>query len=396
MKKHLLLASLAIVTVLSSCKKSEDDPAPSDNTPSSYNFSDAEYSDEIGRIGMFKSMENRLRKSIPTAASNAITYSGVSVDYTTLNNYFTNTGSPYLDSTRLNSFSYNISSENAAAAVVQDYLDAYATASQAAVFPTVGTTPTPAGTASEGNAGLLKNSSGSYLLLGADGINYAQMIQKVQFGSLFIYQIINRLDAINDIDNTTLVSGKTYTAQEHAWDEAFGYTGFPRYPVDSLTDADPVTGAGWAKTNSSKFLYLANYSRQTDGSTNLHATKTLVTAFIKGRVAIGNKDYTTRDQQINIIKTCLRKLLGAMFLQEYNELTPAKFTDNASRNGLVSEMIGMVVGMKYVPGKTISDAQINELLTKLHHTNVWQVSQVEIDYVRDQVKAIFGIGFKGE
>ena len=86
-----------------------------------------------------------------------------------------------------------------------------------------------------------------------------------------------------------------------------------------------------------------------------------------------------------------------MVLQEYTEYEERK-VNNAARNGVVSEMIGMVVAMKYVPGKIISDVQINDLLTHLHANDtehgIWQITDADVDYVKDQVVSIFGVNLK--
>lgn len=392
MKKHLFLASLTIVTLLSSCKKSEDDaaPAPSYDVPTAYRFSNQLYTDAPGkfettRLGMFKAMEAKMALAIPKASNLTASAS----DSAFLVEMYTNTSSRF-DTLRWNSSGLDLASENADPELVKKYLGKYAAASAAATY---NGTATPPPTAAEGTAGLGANASNAYQLFDKYGINYAQMQQKSQFGSLIIYQIITRLEALKSLDNSTpiTVSGKTFTAQEHAWDEAFGYAGFPTYSIDSLTT--PTI----ASTISSKFFYVGNYSRQTDNTTDLNATKTLVTAFIKGRAAVSHKDNDTRNNQIQIIETCLRKILGAMVLQEYTEYEERK-VNNAARNGVVSEMIGMVVGMKYVPGKIISDTQIEDLLTHLHANDtdhgIWQISDADVDYVKDQVVSIFGVNLK--
>lgn len=393
MKKHLLLATLAIVSILSSCKKSDDEVAPAAITydvPESYKFSNAEYADlpskqETTRLGMFKALEAKMALAIPRANNTTAS----AADFSTLIKMYINSASPF-DTLRWNFSGISIGSEDADPTAVENYLGKYAAASAAATY---NGSATPPATAAEGIAGLGANANTppAYQLFDKYGINYAQVQQKAQFGSLIIYQIINRLEALKSLDNTTLVSGKTYTAQEHAWDEAFGYAGLPRYSVDTL--GTPAL----ASTISSKFFYLGNYARQTDNTTDLNAPRTLATAFIKGRVAISHKDNATRNTQIHIIETCLRKILGATVLQEYTEYEDRK-TNNAARNGVVSEMIGMVLGMKYVPGKIISDAQITDLLTHLHYNDtthgIWQITDGDVDYVRDQVIAIFGVKLK--
>ncbi|MDB5274250.1 MAG: hypothetical protein JWO58_2617 [Chitinophagaceae bacterium] len=385
MKKHLILTLFAVITLFASCKKKDDDSSTSPSYSTSYNYSNAEYADESTRLSMFKNgLEAELKKAIPSSSNTG----AHSVDSTRLSNLFTNTASPF-DTVSWNTNGLNLASENANATLIQTYLGKYAAASAVATY---NATATPTPTAAEGVAGLATNATGGYLLLGADGINYAQLIQKVQFGTLIINQIINRLDAINDIDNTILVSGKTYTAQEHAWDAAFGYLGFPIATVSNLIDT------AYVKANKSKFLYVGNYSTQTDNTTDAQITKKLVTAFIIGRAAVSSKDYATRDAQIDVIKTTLRKFLGATILQEYTEYIAKTPLDNAGRNGVVSEMIGMVIAMKYVPGRIISDAQIQDLLDHLHANDaihgIWEVTQDEIDYVKNEVIAIYGVNLK--
>ncbi len=80
------------------------------------------------------------------------------------------------------------------------------------------------------------------------------------------------------------------------------------------------------------------------------------------------------------------------------ELIEDRKVNNAARNGVVSEMIGMVIAMKYVPGKIISDAQINTLLTKLHANDtahgIWQITDQDVDDVRDLVIQIYGVKLK--
>jgi hypothetical protein len=384
--KHINKLTISILVLfflfILGCKKKKNDSnegtssTPTYTIPTTYSgFTNADYADVTTSLHMFKDIEAQLKLGAPSSGTYAL-------DAQALKNMYSNTGSPFTDSTQWNGLSIQLNEETSiiARSAMNSYFDSFALASQSTV------------TASEHVGGLLATTilPVKNILLAPSGINYAQIIQKVGFSAVFMNQIHAILTELPAEDNTANVTGETYTAQEHAWDRAFGYAGFPgSYSADTL--ASP---AFWGvAANKAKYFYIANYSIQVDAGIN--TTKTLVNAFLKGRAAISNKDYTTRDEQITIINSTLEKFLGGCVLHEIGELTAsgnAKFLDNASRNSSLSEIIGFVIAIEYAPNRTIiSDDDLQDILDHLNYTDVWQIELTDIAYVKAKIAAIYGL-----
>jgi hypothetical protein len=155
--------------------------------------------------------------------------------------------------------------------------------------------------ASEGVAGYYFDANKKRFFT-ANGLEPVQLFKKGIMGACLLNQVLLNnlntavLDAgINKTDNTNrvLVSGKNYTAMEHLWDEAYGYV----FGGDINDPASPEYNY-W-----SEYLHIVN----TDKYFNTIKSD-VINAFIKGRAAITNKDYATRDAQIAIIQKSLSKV----------------------------------------------------------------------------------------
>lgn len=133
----------------------------------------------------------------------------------------------------------------------------------------------------------------------ANGVDLSQMISKIQAGAVSFHQGTTILKNIDTYDNTVLVSGKNYTAREHAWDEAFGYFGAARnytaYTDDSLNagansyrDDFPADGkVDWRAENN--FNMMARYTARRDRTLAQNWNGDIFAAFIKGRALISAK-----------------------------------------------------------------------------------------------------------
>jgi hypothetical protein len=368
---------LLVLSLISSCKKKDSDPAPtavSYNIPSTYRtFTNVDYSDASIRLNMFKSIEAYLKLATPTSG----TYQ---IDSMVLIRMLSNSGSPFTDSTSWNSLGISLEEKINPAAIhaVERILKEYAKSSAS-------TQP-----ASNGISGLLTTKSvpTKQILFDTIGQSNAQLFQKSLYGSFLIYQIDNIMSTIDSYDNTTLVTGKTYTAMEHAWDEAFGYLGYNgSYTIDSLTNASFIAA------HKTQYLYIANYTTQIDAGGKSNFTKTFVNAFLIGRAAIVNKDLGTRDAQRAIITLQLEKFLGACVVQEINELLAnagSKLYDPASKMSSLSESKGFILALTFCPNRqVISDAQIADLLSH-YHTYMSDVTAVDATYIKNTISTIFG------
>jgi len=141
-----------------------------------------------------------------------------------------------------------------------------------------------------------------YRFFNENGLEPQQVFAKGMMGACLLDQIVNNYlsngeleEGANKFNNTNRVveTGKTYTGMEHAWDEAFGYI----YGNDNPTAATPV------------YKFWSSYINQVNADPDFNMVKeTIYKAFIKGRAAISNADYTTRDAQIAIIRSELSKV----------------------------------------------------------------------------------------
>jgi len=198
-----------------------------------------------------------------------------------------------------------------------------------------------------GQAGVWTNGTKSYLMSGT-GFEYGQIIEKGLMCAVFMNQMtVNYLGTLADDDNTTPLAGKTYTEMQHHWDEAFGYfTSEIDYPTNG-------TDRFWGK--------YAQGSNETLLSTGTN----IMNAFLKGRAAIDNNDYATRDAQITIIRDQIEKVCAGTAIHYLNE-AKANITNPTIKNHVLSEAIAFIDGLRYgynsINGVSITSAEIDMAL----------------------------------
>ena len=198
-----------------------------------------------------------------------------------------------------------------------------------------------------GQAGVWTNGTKNYLM-GGNGFEYGQLIEKGLMAAVFMNQMtVNYLGTLADDDNTTPLPGKTYTEMQHHWDEAFGY-------FSSEIDY-PTNGADrfWGK--------YAQGSREALLGTGTN----IMNAFLKGRAAIDNNDYATRDAQIAIIRDQMEKVCAGTAIHYLNE-AKANITSPIVKNHVLSEAIAFIDGLRYgynsVNGVSITSAEVDTAL----------------------------------
>jgi hypothetical protein len=171
-------------------------------------------------------------------------------------------------------------------------------------------------------------------------------------------------------DNSTVTPGQG-TAMEHHWDEAFGYFGAPT--------SFPTSTVG--------VRYWAKYCN--DRNALLSTNATIINAFAKGRAAISNKDYTTRDAQITLVRDTWEKVIAATIIS-YVNATKLNITDDAVRNHNLSEIKGFIMNLKCNPTKKITSAQIAQLETALG-TNFYTITLANLDQIKNDLSSIYGL-----
>ncbi|TRX04526.1 DUF4856 domain-containing protein [Flavobacterium gawalongense] len=389
--KKLSLSALSILVLsLASCS---NDDTPAEETfnytvPETYTFernalTSVDYSGQSSRLLMLDEMSAYVK-------TQAI--SSLAVDNVKLQSMYTNTNSAFAGA-GLNTSGKQLKDKTAAS---KDYFSLYlgggSIAEQTAVRAYFESTFTDLNSASQGanaSAGVAgKYGTGSSTrYFKANGLEPVQVFLKGTMGATFLDQVVNNYLSLNKLDESTnkadntakvLVTGKSYTAMEHTWDEAYGY----------------VFGATGDK-------FLSEYITKVNADVDFNTVKNDISlAFRKGRAAIVANDYATRDAQIKIIKEKLA-LVVAVRSVFYMQTGKAKLvTDNgAAAFHDLSEGYGFIMSLRYTnkPGTNspyFTKAEVDAMLASLTSgTNgLWAIDTLgaKLDAISIQIATKFG------
>jgi len=302
------------------------------------------------------------------------------------------------DNLGLNASSKNIRSKTAAstdlfsanttdATAIKNQFDSWIAEQVSDVFPNWSSD------ASAGVAGKIQEAGGgSTRYVNGKGIEINQAINKGLIGGLMADQMLNNylgsavLDAgTNTADNDagTLADGKNYTTMEHKWDEGFGYL----YGADD--QENPTLGAD---------SFLNKYLARVEGDTDFQGiAATIYDAFKLGRAAIVNKDYLTRDAQVDIIRENVSKIIAIRSIYYLQQGKTNLGTDWASAFHDLSEGFGFVYSLQFTrkPGTSaayFSTSEVNGFISTLTAGNgLWDITADELDTMSDTIAARFGI-----
>ena len=145
--------------------------------------------------------------------------------------------------------------------------------------------------------------------------------------------------------------GSTATDMEHHFDEAFGYFGVP---IDFPTNTDNVVF--WGDYCNDRNVVLTDIN------------KTIMDGFLKGRAAISGKDLIARDEAIETVRNGWELVIATTALHYLNSGLN-NLTDDALRGHALSEAIGFIYSLQFSPTKSITNSQIEELLTLIGGTS---------------------------
>ncbi|NRA92694.1 MAG: DUF4856 domain-containing protein [Psychroserpens sp.] len=311
-------------------------------------------------------------------------------------------GNPSFADTDLNASNKSIRSKTAASA---DYFSANTTDAAAIkadfdgwianqvnnVYPNWGQT------ASAGVAGQIQEAGGgSIRYINAKGLEYNQAVNKSLIGALMVDQMLNNylstsvLDAGENRannDNDIVADGKNYTTMEHKWDEAFGYL----YGTDN---------AEAPSLNADSFLskYLSRVENDDDYS---GIADRVYNAFKLGRAAIVAKNYTVRDQQADIIREEISKVIAVRVIYY---LQQGKNAMNSNDLGAafhdLSEGFGFIYSLQFTrqPGTDapyFSKSEVDAMISELMEGNgFWDVTNETLDALSQDVASAFGLSLE--
>ena len=393
MKKLFLFLTISSLLFVSCDPNEDNDPIDTPEptlAPATYNFArdgatTVSYSGQSTRIAMGQEFVSALKDETKTEAE--------------LDAMFDHqAGSADFSDADLNASSKNIRSKTAAstdlfssnttdATAIKNQFDSWIAEQVSDVFPNWSSD------ASAGVAGKIQEAGGgSTRYVNAKGVEINQAINKGLIGGLMADQMLNNylgsavLDAgTNTADNDagTLADGKNYTTMEHKWDEGFGYL----YGADD--QENPTLGAD---------SFLNKYLARVDGDTDFQGIATTIyDAFKLGRAAIVNKDYLTRDAQVDIIRENVSKVIAIRAVYYLQQGKANLGTDWASSFHDLSEGFGFVYSLQFTrnPGTSsayFSTSEVNAFITTLTSGNgFWDLTADQLDTMSETIAARFGI-----
>jgi hypothetical protein len=385
---YLTISSLFFM----SCDKDDDpivDPEPT-VAPATYTFlrdgvTTVYYSGQSTRIAMGQEFISALKDESKTEAQ--------------LDAMFDHQeGDADFSDANLNASSKNIRSKTAASAdlfssnttdatAIKNQFDSWISEQVSDVFPYW------SDDASAGSAGKIQEAGGgSTRYVNGKGLELNQAINKGLIGGLMADQMLNNylgtavLDAgTNTVDNDekTLSDGKNYTTMEHKWDEGFGYL----YGADN--QENPTLGAD---------SFLNKYLARVEGDPDFQGiAATIYDAFKLGRAAIVNNDYLTRDDQVDIIRENISKVIAIRAIYYLQQGKVNLGTDWASSFHDLSEGFGFVYSLQFTrkPGTNaayFSTSEVNGFISTLTSGNgFWDITADQLDTMSNTIADRFGI-----
>ena len=335
-------------------------PTPTYTIPTSYDFANANFTTSTQRIAMLGEITGYIRITHTNTAAIQPTISAQK-----LKDMYMNSASQFTDAA-LNSSGLQLKDKTGIAFSFATELDLYFDDAQpASIF--AASSPTVS-TASNGVKGKLVSPARG-ILVNANGFEYKELAEKGLMGSVFYYQAMTIISNIGNFDNTTITNGTT--AQEKAWDEAFGYFGVPvTFPTST------VGLKNWGSYCNSVNVAI--------GSNTI-----IMNALLKGRAAISAKDNTARDEAKSIVIAAWEKVCAAKCIS-YLKSAKSNLADAATLHHNLTEGYGFVTSFKYNPNKTISDADITILLSYFG-TNLFNLSPSNLDLAIAKLETVFGL-----
>ncbi|MGB2231587.1 MAG: DUF4856 domain-containing protein [Flavobacteriaceae bacterium] len=239
--------------------------------------------------------------------------------------------------------------------------------------------------ASIGNSGYIIESNGKKRYVNSKGLELDQAFVKGLIGGLCLDQITNnyltvgKLDVgnnISDNDNEVLNGDNNYTTMEHYWDEGFGYL----YGLEADQENPTYSDNG--------DILLNKYAGKVNGSDADQVDMSSVyDAFIAGRTAIVNNDYTKRDLEAAKIKLYLDKIIAiraAYYLEAAAEIIANRDARPDAFHDL-SEGYGFVLSLQFTDFFT--NAEVEVLLDQLlEGDGFWKVESNTLNTMAQQIR----------
>lgn len=397
-KNILLLAVLAALTFVSCVNDSNDDP--SIDEPATYEFtrngeSTVSFTGQTTRLQMGEELFDAMSDFDNTTEELLLqmyrnqTENGGDAD-------------PYA-SAELNEATKNIKSKVAASkdyfssnstvsAEIKNQFETWLSAQINEVFPNQNTLAEP------GVAGQIADGS-STRYVSAEGLEYNQLVNKSLIGALMADQMLNNYLSVSVLDegtnredntNGVLAEGSSYTNMEHKWDEAYGYL------FGTATNkANPIPTIG------DDDIFLNKYLGRVEGDDDFAGiAETVFNAFKLGRAAIVAGDYDVRDEQAQIIREEISKVIGIRavhYLQSGKQPIDQETPDYGAAFHDLSEGYGFVFSLQFtrIPNSDtpyFTKSEVDEFLNQLMGdgpNGLWDVTPETLDAISSDIAEAF-------
>ena len=219
--------------------------------------------------------------------------------------------------------------------------------------------------------------------LNAKGMEYDQIVAKSLIGALCLDQVVNGYlsevkigDAVDNITRDPNEDNNA-TAMEHHWDEGFGYV-YGKFGPDNVIGDLGTDGL------------LGKYLNKYDDYSAI-----VFDAFKKGRQAIIENCSKVRDEQAQIIKETLSKVVVTR-AESYLRDAAADDDLTAEYFHALSEGYGFILSLQFTytadGSPYFSNAEVNDMLATLEAGNgFWDRTDAELIEMADAINAVSGL-----
>jgi hypothetical protein len=220
---------------------------------------------------------------------------------------------------------------------------------------------------SNGTAGVVvsTNNPSKQYLLDENGFEFTQLIEKGLMGDVFYFQAMDTYisGVENEVYGNDVLDGKTYTENEHKFDEAFGYFGIP---TDFNSNTEDARFHG-------KYCNSRNSTLGTNGIFDL---------FIECRGAIANKHQDHIMNVTPLIRTEWHRVIAGTAVHYLNSAI-SDFDDPALKCHVLSEAYAFIGNLVHGDDAyNITISQRDECLALLgdnfHETTIDQINACKL------------------
>ncbi len=223
------------------------------------------------------------------------------------------------------------------------------------------------------------------------GLDLLTSLQSTILGASFYAQATNLLNNIGTYSNSELVSTTNYSAQEHAWDEAFGYFGAARnyheYTLEELTSATPYKDANADDLIDFQSEYNFSFARiaaqRTLSNSEINFVELIYRHFLQGRTAVTNKETTIRDSIRTSLVVTWEQLLAATAIHHLNHVLVEMAALNNSTTNFEAlnqhwaALRASIFGLQHNDQKQLPLDTATELLSSLGDAPVYALPNTE-------------------